>query len=360
MENERIISKKYQEQKKKNPNKTKKIFIYLMSAMFAIIISKWIILEFVPASSNGISIDTNTSTKEISKQEPIPKDITITVDFLPLQEKIEKEYEIVRKDIDRYVGEELEKQKQRSYYELSKEDGFLDWIFGYFTGYKMMWKKIKGVFGSDDNEVKMVSDKFQQDVMQPNLHTSLAMIQSYINNRIDDYYKNVILMTSQYMNDKIKKLKAEGYSDIRLDENTIPWSKYIVTGSSDGFILAELAGVTSVSAVAGKFVGAKVATFLGPKMIGLLSAKTASVVASKIAASFSLIFAPIVDYAVNEGTKLVKYKDTKKMFEGMVSDILNENKTDILNKSHNILVEVKNVIYEELNKKAKIQGVKYI
>ena len=93
-------------------------------------------------------------------------------------------------------------------------------------------------------------------------------------------------------------------------------------------------------------------------MIGLLSAKTASVVASKFAAAFSLMFAPLVDYALNEGTKKIKYDDSKQMFEEMVNEILNETKTDMLHKSHQALAEVKKAIYVELNKKAKIKGVK--
>ncbi len=336
----------------------KKFFKYFISGIFAIIIAKWIILEFIPTSSNLIHADTNISTKQTTQQQSKPKEVSLTIDFSPLEDKIEKEYESVRKNIDRYIDEELNKQMQRSYYELSKEDGFLDWIFGYFTGYKMMWKKIKGVFGSDDNEVKMVSDKFQKDVMQPNLHITLTAIQAFTKNSIDDYYKNVILMTSQHINDKIKNLKTEGYTDIHVEEKTIPWSKYIVSGSADGFVLAELAGATSVSVIAGKFIGAKVATLLGPKMIGLLSAKTASVVASKFAAAFSLMFAPLVDYALNEGTKKIKYDDSKQMFEEMVNEILNETKTDMLHKSHQALAEVKKAIYVELNKKAKIKGVK--
>ncbi len=46
------------------------------------------------------------------------------------------------------------------------------------------------------------------------------------------------------------------------------------------------------------------------------------------------------------------------MFEEMVNEILNETKTDMLHKSHQALAEVKKAIYVELNKKAKIKGVK--
>ncbi len=50
-------------------------------------------------------------------------------------------------------------------YNLSKEDGFLDWLFGWGTGYQMIWKKLKSYAGSEDNEIKLVENKFKEDVL---------------------------------------------------------------------------------------------------------------------------------------------------------------------------------------------------
>jgi hypothetical protein len=110
--------------------------------------------------------------------------------------------------------------------------------------------------------------------------------------------------------------------------------------------------------LAGKIVGAKIAALLGPKMLALLSAKTATIVAGKIASAFSLIFAPIVDLAMNEGTKMYKYNDTKKDFEQMIDNILKDNQDDLNYNTLQVLIETKNSIYTELNKQTIIKGVK--
>jgi hypothetical protein len=343
-----------QEQK----NKTKKIFTYILSAMFAIIIAKWIILEFIPSSVPVVAQDVNVTTKESIKQLIIPKEVTLTIDFLPIQDKIEEEYESVKKEIESYIAEEIHKQQQRSYYALSKDDGFLDWIFGYFTGYEMMWKKLKGYFGSDDNEVKLVSDKFQSEVINPGLETSIKNIQSYSANRIEDYYKTMVTITAKYLNEQTLALKQQGYTDIQVEQKSIPWEKYIVSSSADGFALIELAGITGISVMVGKLVGGKVAAMLGPKVLGLITAKTASVVAGKIAASFSLIFVPLVDLAINEASKQIQYDKTKKEFEEMIDDILSDMQKNTETKVHKTLMEVKNSIYKELNKETKIKAVK--
>ncbi len=330
-------------------------------ALIALFVSKYLVLWLLPPSSiqeikteNKQHMTKNTS----QTTEPIKQEVELTIDYADLKNRVEREYQDVLNDIDQYTNEQINEQKGRAYYQISKEDGFLDWIFGYFTGYKMMWKKIKGLFGSDDNEVKMVSDKFQNDVIKPGLDATLENIQSYTSNRMEDYHKTVIVMTAEYLNAKTAEFKQQGYTDIKMEPKNIPWAKYIVSSSADGVVLLELTGVTSISIVAGKVVGSKVAALLGPKMLALLSAKTATVVAGKIAASFSLIFAPLVDIVINEASKQIQYDSTKKDFEDMIDDIFAGTQRDIERKTHDALLEVKNSIYKELNQQTKIKAVK--
>lgn len=332
----------------------KKIFKYILVAVFSIVVSKWIILEFIPSSYNSNIVENRSDIKMHKERE----EVELKIDYTVLSEDIEEEFKSAKVDIDQYIEEEIEDQKSRCYNELSRDDGFLDWIFGYFTGYKMMWKKLKGFFGSDDNEIKMVSDKFQKDIIDKNYNTMIGNIQDYAKNRIDDSYKSVLALTTEHINHKVKELKTQGYGEIKTEKNNIPWGKYLISQTSDGFVVAELTGITSVSLVAGKVVGAKVAALLGPKMLALVGAKTATVVAGKIASAFSLIFAPLVDWGLNEGSKMYQYNDTKKDFEHIVDGILSETKSNIKQKTDQVLAVAKKSIYDELNRQTTIRGVK--
>ena len=329
----------------------KKIMKIIIIGIFSIIITKWIILDFIP-TNNILDGNQNSTIKKslIKKKSEKVHNIELDIKYSEIMNEIENEYIFAKKDIDTFIQSEIEKQKNDSKYRLSKEDGFLDWLFGWGTGYVMLWKKTKGLAGSSDDEVKLVSNQFQKDVIDPRFNTTLINIQEYSKNRIDEYYKNVIVITTNYINDKIQELHSQGFSDIKVKQNTMPWGRYVTIGATDGFAVAELTGLTSVSIVTGKFVGAKVATILGPKMFALLSAKTASVVAGKIASMFSLILAPIIDYAMNEGTKLYKYNDTKKDFENMIDTIFNETQSDIEYNIYKSLDVVKDSINQELNK----------
>lgn len=340
---------------------TRKTMRYVFLFLISIIISKYLILWFLPISSAptaSVEKKVQIPGEVSSSPEPDKKEVKLTIDYSGIKQKVESEYQTALNDIDGYINEQIDGQRDSAYYQLTKEDGFLDWIFGYFTGYKMMWKKIKGAFGSNDNEVKMVSDKFLSDVVNPNYNTMVPNIQSYSANRIDDYYKSIVTITSKYLNEKTADLKQQGYSNIKIEQASVPWSKYIVSISVDGLALFELTGVTSVSVLAGKVVGAKVAVLLGPKMLGLITAKSATVAAGKITASFSLIFAPLVDVAMNEASKQIQYDNTKKDFEKMIDNILKDSKKDIGHQVHAALREVKDTIYKELNKQTQIKANK--
>ena len=337
----------------------KKIIKIPLIALMSLIVSKYLILWCFPSSKSlrTAQQETNITTNIIpTKVQTVPQEVVLTIDYKKLKKRVDKEYIKTTKDLDKYIAEQIGEQRKRAYYQLSKDDGFLDWVFGYFTGYKMMWKKIKGVFGSDDNEIKLVSDKFQKDVMDPGYRTMVSNIQSYRKHRVEDYTKNVLILTSKYVNENIKALKKSGYEQIEVAYETIPWNKYMVSGAGDGFMLLEMTGVIGVSPLVGKFVGAKVATLLGPKVLTLIGAKTATVVAGKIAASFSLIFAPLVDYGLNEAAKKVQYDSTQKDFEHIITNVLEGTKKEIMKNTHTGLDKVKNSLYKELNKTTKIKA----
>jgi len=333
----------------------KKFFKYLFFIVLAIIVAKWIIIYIMPSSSaNNFKVVKQISYNQGSKKI---KEVDLSLDLKALRPRIEREYQLAQQDIDNYINDQIYTQKNISKYRLTEEDGFLDWLFGYFTGWKMMWKKLKGLLGSSDNEIKLVSDKFQKSVINPGLNEMYIKINSYADNRMQDYYKNVVALTIDYINKNITKLKQEGYTNIMVDKNSIPWSQYIVARGGDVLMLDGVKGIgIGMGAIVGKYVGAKVAAIMGPKLLGILEAKTASIIAGKIASMFELILAPIFDYAANEAVKVAKYDETKKSFEGVIDSIFNEIEKEIKNNSNISLLKVKNSIYQELNKQVIIRA----
>jgi len=329
----------------------KKFIKYVGLLLVAIVVAKWIIM-FIPNNENLQKVQQiyTSPKKEL-------KEVTLNLDFKSLEPQIQEEYLKAKGDIYNYIQEQISQQKQVAKYRLSEGDNnFLDWLFGYFTGWKMVWKKAKGWVGSDDNEVKFVSDKFEKDVINPGLKEMFDNIDNYTKNRIEDYYKSVITLTINYINQNIQRLKDEGYTDIQVDKNSIPWGNYITQRGGDLFTLTEAGGVTGIGLVVGKFVGSKIATIIGPKLLGIVEAKTATIIAGKIASAFEFLLAPVIDIVANETVKRAKWDETKKTFEGVIDEIFNTIESDINYNVNNSLVKIKNEVYNELNKQVTIKA----
>jgi hypothetical protein len=334
---------------------------WLFALFFALIVTKWVVLDFLPSSTINTSADSSAIVDQADASQNVPsvrQPVMLSIDLDPVRESIEEEYLSARKDIEDFVAEQMERQKQDVVYRLTEDDGFLDWLFGWWTGYKMLWKKIKGLAGSDDNEVAMVSKKFQEEVMKPGLDRRVETIYDYAKNRVDDYQKSVLVLTRKYLNKELQGIKSRGYTHVEVKQETVPWGNYIVQGGTDGFALVELTGVTSISVIAGKAVGAKVGAVLGPKMLGLLTAKASSVVAGKVAAAFSLFLAPLVDYGLNEATRAWKYEDTKNTFASLADNILEKTRRSIRDQLIDSLDTVKETLYSEVGQNLIVKGEK--
>jgi len=303
---------------------------------------------FNSKKSNVSSITQNLLHKKL-------KEVELSLNFKDLKPKIEEEYESAKKDIESYINEQINLQKKEAKYRLTKEDGFLDWLFGYWTGWKMMYKKVKGLLGSKDNEIKMVSDKFKKDVINPGLNDMFENINNYAKNRMEDYYKSVINLTIDYINEYISNLQQQGYTDINIDKNSIPWSQYIVARGGDVLAAAEIGGL-GIGAMVGKYVGSKVAAIIGPKLLGLVEAKTATIIAGKVASIFEFALAPVIDVVANEAVKKLKYDETKKNFEEAIDNIFDNIEREIKYNVNENLIKIKNQIYEELNKQVIIKA----
>ena len=329
----------------------KNIIKYIGLALLAVVVAKWIIM-FIPNNEKLQKVQQiHTSPKKELKE------VVLNLDFKSLEPQIQEEYAKAKGDIYTYIQEQISQQKNEAKYRLSEgNDNFLDWLFGYFTGWNMMWKKAKGLMGSNDNEIKLVSDKFEKDVINPGLKEMFDNIDNYTKNRIDDYYKSVITLTINYINQNIQRLKDEGYTDIQVDKNSIPWGNYVVARTGDIFTLAEASGMTGIGMVVGKFVGSKIAAIIGPKLFGIVEAKTATIIAGKIASAFEFLLAPVIDYFANEAVKHAKWDETKKTFEGVIDEIFDSIKVEINRNVNDALITIKNEVYNELNKQVTIKA----
>jgi len=105
----------------------KRLFKYLFIGLVALIVAKWILM-FLPSNNskknNISSITQNLPHKKL-------KEVELSLNFKNLKPRIEEEYESAKKDIDSYINEQINLQKKEAKYRLTKEDGFLDWLFGY-------------------------------------------------------------------------------------------------------------------------------------------------------------------------------------------------------------------------------------
>ena len=325
-----------------------RIIYYIFLFIITIIVAKYIVLYIIPSSQE----------KSITLQyKEVKKTKKIIINYEELKPEIENKYNLTLQDIYNYTDNALNKQKQTAYYNLSKKDGFLDWIFGWIEGYKIMWHKIKGSFGSKDDEKKLVADKFNEIILKPGMDTTFKDIQNYTKQRINDYIQEVVVITTNYLNSKIKTLKDEGYK-VEIDSSSIPFAKYGVSLGVDGVFVAESTGITGIGITMSKVIESKLGSLLGAKAATIIEAKAASIVAAKIASAFELLLAPVIDYAANETVKEMEYDKTKKAFEGIIDNVFKEINYQLKTQAQNSLNEANNIVIEELNRKTVIKGRK--
>ena len=327
-----------------------KFLKYTLIAIFSIIIAKWLI-TLLPSSY------TEKDSFKVNKTEE-SKEIKVDISFRHLERPINDELKKAQKDIDKFTDQKINEFNDTAKYNLSKEDGFLDWLFGWGTGYQMIWKKLKSYAGSEDNEIKLVENKFKEDVL--NYENILKEINDYSKNRINDFYTtslSIVLNDIEKKNIQLKEYKSE-YTFQDIENQNLPWGKYITQLGTNGF---EVSTIVASDLAISTIIGGKVATVLGPKVLGVVLTKAVTtMIAGKVASAVRIIYAsaPIIDYTLNEAAKALKYDSTKKQFEDSIDDIASTLKEETKKEYHNQLLEIKNEITEELNKTISIKGKK--
>ena len=346
--------------KKKQNKKRTSLLTYLILIIVSLIIAKWIILLLpINKSSNDNIQEKNEYNKTLQQQLPKIKEIELSINFKELKPQIEKKYQETLNYIDNEcIADNIEIQKENSYYRLSKsEDNFLDWLFGWWTGYKIVWHKLKGIVGSENNEIKYIQTKFQHNVINPGFDNMYKRVNQCVQNALSDYYKDVVTMTKDYINNKIESIKLKGYVSLKIDYDSVPWDKYIVAGVSDTFAVAGIGKGTLGLAGFGatKVASSKISSLVASKSISIVSSKVGSIIGSKIVAGLELFLAPLIDYLANEGVKKLEYNDTKKSFEKIIDTVFSALKKELIENAHYQAEIIKNNIIEELNKQVKIK-----
>ena len=327
-----------------------KFLKYTLIAIFSIIIAKWLI-TLLPSSY------TEKDSFKVNKTEE-SKEIKVDISFRHLERPINDELKKAQKDIDKFTDQKINEFNDTAKYNLSKEDGFLDWLFGWGTGYQMIWKKLKSYAGSEDNEIKFVENKFKEDVL--NYENILKEINDYSKNRINDFYTtslSIVLNDIEKKNIQLKEYKSE-YTFQDIENQNLPWGKYITQLGTNGF---EVSTIVASDLAISTIIGRKVATVLGPKVLGVVLTKAVTtMISAKVAFDVRIIsaFAPIIDYTLNEAAKALQYDNTKNQFEDSIDDIASTLKEETKKEYHNQLLEIKNEITEELNKTISIKGKK--
>ena len=105
-----------------------KIIKYTIIAIFLIVVSKWILTLLPSSYSNSGTIIEKTETS-----------IKVEHTFKNIRVDIQKDFDNVEKDINSYIEEKVSDLNKTAKHNLSKKDGFLDWFFGWSTGYKMVY-----------------------------------------------------------------------------------------------------------------------------------------------------------------------------------------------------------------------------
>jgi len=351
--------------------KIAKWLIIVIIVISTLLIAKWI-ASFFPSghkeaakTKEPVAIQTDI-VKEIidyikeeiigyKKEEPM-EEVEIRLTFKHLEPAIIGSYNEAKSDINIFIEESMKNFQKEAKISLNKEDGFLDWLFDWATGYKLIWKKTKGIAGSADNEVKMAQERFMQDVL--NYEPVLGVINRYSKYRVEEFYKTALNIVSAELNQNLsqfkqneKPVKAEEIPSIEL-----PWGAYLASGGTSIYAVSETAGLTGITLAGAAVAEKNAATIINTKMTGILSSNIATFLAGNTVALGGIFLAPVIAYATSKGVNALTIDDTRAKLEDAIDAIVADLTKDIELEYEKELFKIKNEIVTELNKSVTIKG----
>lgn len=257
-------------------------------------------------------------------------------DSLKLKSSIKKELDVVQYDINQFIKEKIEHLNRQSKYNLSKEDGFLDWYFSSETEYEIIKYKTIDIFGSEYNETHYIGENFSKIIFDEEINKILNDIDNYSRLRIEDFYKSTFDKILNHI--KLVKAYRKDHTIDNINNIDLVWGKYLIQISLDSYEYLTLFGNNKI-------------TFKinGSKVLGIVTKKVLSKL-SKRAPYIGAILMLLNDDIINEGFKAIQIDDTRKDFEKAIDDITKSFEIRIKDEYDTYFLEFRKEVDIELSK----------
>ena len=257
-------------------------------------------------------------------------------DSLKLKSSIKKELDVVQYDINQFIKEKIEHLNRQSKYNLSKEDGFLDWYFSSETEYEIIKYKTIDIFGSEYNETHYIGENFSKIIFDEEINKILNDIDNYSRLRIEDFYKSTFDKILNHI--KFVKEYRKDHTIDNINNIDLVWGKYLIQISLDSYEYLTLFGNNKI-------------TFKinGSKVLGIVTKKVLSKL-SKRAPYIGTILMLLNDDIINEGFKAIQIDDTRKDFEKAIDEITKSLEKSIKDEYDTYFLEFRKEVDLELSK----------
>jgi len=327
---------------------------YTIVFIILLVVGKWAIFIYSEHAMKERSSKVSAEVKIEVKRTEESRQVEIA--YHTLLPKAEKTLEKSDQEIAAYIDERLKIIESNMVYGLTREDGFLDWIYGWGTGWKIAGNAIFGCF-SDKDKVKMLVEKHFHELVtdSASMHAQITQINDFTKRRLDEFYVTVLDMVG-------KKTKVElhrtGISLERVEVTQIPWGKYAIQGVLDTGGLSAVgfgAGSLGSKVALGKIAGGKSASMISAKISSIVGAKVTSSVASIAVDVASLGIGIAVDYLFSEGYEALNRDEDEKKYRRIIHELVYG---ELAKSLHAYRKEVIDTAYgnikEELAKKVKV------
>ncbi len=359
-----------------------KVFKYATLLLLIVLILKWAVLlgenmegvlvESFPEVS--VKTDVMEGSKEKNKQ-------SVSVDFSILYTDIKDEFEQLKKDLNLYKKKQVRELADTMIYQLDREEGYLDWLYGWGTGWKMVGHSIWGWIDEEESANAYISKYFKEMVID---RTSIELynqkVEIFAKQRIEDFYHSVLKKVEGEIIKKSDKLKSPEDNKVVVNAAVLPWGKYmgqstidigmlaatyVATSSAKG-TLASTAAMSAAKAsstaaakdVAGKAAGAKVGSAISSKVASMVGAKVGSASISLVIDVATLGIGVLVDWLFNEGYEAIYREDDRKKYILLIENIVNQQIIPAYDRYlETLFSNIASELEEELHKQAVIRMV---
>ncbi len=325
---------------------------FTIITLLIVVAVKWILLIFPTHFTKSDTIEDN-ATVYVDKKT-VTK--TIVIDYSVLMPEAKKEIEEMDRDIGKFINEQLGQIEEEMIYGLDREDGFLDWIYGWGTGYRLVWNTLTGWVNDSDDAEELVKRKFHSFVVKyANISGKVILINDYITRRQNEFYVTVLDMVKHTTE---KNLASVDFKFEEISTQYLPWGKYVMQGAID-------VGATSIGLGAGT-LGSKVivsklaAEKTGSAVIGklgtMVGAKAASATVSIFIDISTLGIGILVDYLFSEGYEAMNRESEREKYMYIIHSVVhNQIGISLYRTRSELKGTVLHNVVKELNKTLRVK-----